>query len=366
MLSADNYGVFDKVFHHLVFWHPSVQRVLGDVENELYGSSFNDIRVSRPVFVAGLPRSGTTLLLEILYGSSEFSTFTYRHMPMVMAPVIWNKISSLFAKKAQRQERAHGDGMYVSFDSPEAFEEIIWLNYLEDKIVQEDSLSCLVSSDLTDEFLQAFRVTIKKLLFVDQQLDAPIDGSMKKKRYLSKNNANISRLPVVSEIFRDSIILVPFRRPDLHAMSFYNQHTKFLSEHESASFSKNYMKWIGHYDFGMNFKPINFENSDAYYLSPYKVTPDYILEYWMWAYRACLEQKAPNTYFFCFDDLLENPKQKLKTLADLTGVQDVESIIARATGIRAPTTKNDRSQFKCDENLLNAFALYEELRKIAV
>ncbi len=350
----------DKMFHHLVFSHPSVQRLLGDVENELYGSKFNEINSIKPVFVAGLPRSGTTLLLEILFATEEFSTFTYRQMPMVMAPVIWEKISRLFAKKAELQERAHGDGMYVSFDSPEAFEEIIWLNYLEKKIVKEDSLSRLFVSDLSEEFLEAFRMTIKKLLFVDQAHNAKYAT-----RYLSKNNANISRLNVLPEIYSDSIILVPFRRPDLHAMSFYNQHSKFISEHENDNFSKSYMKWIGHYDFGMNFKPINFEDSDAYHLKPSEVTPDYILQYWTWAYRACMKQASPNTYFFCFDDLLENPRQKLQALAEVANVKDVDKVLSQAKDIRAPTTKNDSSQFS-EESIEESFALYDDLKKIAI
>ena len=40
-----------------------------------------------------------------------------------------------------------------------------------------------------------------------------------KKRYLSKNNQNIRRLKLISDIFPDSRILIPFRNPIQHSFS---------------------------------------------------------------------------------------------------------------------------------------------------
>ena len=364
MHSVDNYGVIDRVFHHLVFSHPSVQRLLSDVENELYAKQFKQTRVERPVFVTGLPRSGTTLILESLYKTEEFSTFTYRHMPMVMAPMIWEKISRFFSKEAQLQERAHGDGMQVSFDSPEAFEEVIWLNYLEKQFVKKDSLHKLSIDELSKDFLECFRVTIQKLLFTDQQ--ASDKTNVSQLRYLSKNNANLSRLAVLSRLFKDSVIVVPFRRPDAHALSFYNQHQRFLAEHSDSRFSKNYMKWIGHYDFGLNFKPINFGQKT--FINPEQVNIDHVLDYWMCSYRYCLQQAAslPNVHLFCYDDLLESPKSKLAALVEVVQVEGRDKLLAVADDIRAPTTAVDTSMFSDQDTLDQAFSIYQELRKASV
>src|SRR3546814_15140574 len=47
-------------------------------------------------------------------------------MPMVMAPLLWSRISGAFRLDGHRQERAHGDGVLIDFDSPEALEEVLW------------------------------------------------------------------------------------------------------------------------------------------------------------------------------------------------------------------------------------------------
>jgi len=72
-----------------------------------------------------------------------------------------------FHKTGKRMQRAHKDGMEVSYDSPEAFEEIIWLSYMKDKIVTGDTLSTLSIGDHTPGFVQAFRSTVRKLLLYE-------------------------------------------------------------------------------------------------------------------------------------------------------------------------------------------------------
>ena len=50
-------------------------------------------------------------------------------------------------------------------------------------------------------------------------------------RYVSKNNANIARIPLIARLFPDAIILVPFRNPMDHAGSLLRTHLLF---HPSA------------------------------------------------------------------------------------------------------------------------------------
>ena len=81
-----------------------------------------DFEAINNVFVAGVARSGTTILLNAIYDSDEFASLSYADMPFVLAPNLWSKISS--TSKHLIKERAHGDGIKVSSDSPEAFEEV--------------------------------------------------------------------------------------------------------------------------------------------------------------------------------------------------------------------------------------------------
>ena len=61
-----------------------------------------------------------------LYEHGDFCSPTYRDMPFILAPGIWQKICKISHRDSELQERAHGDGVEIGFDSPEAFEEIFW------------------------------------------------------------------------------------------------------------------------------------------------------------------------------------------------------------------------------------------------
>ena len=126
MTEADRYSWSDRVLHKLAFSGIGLQKALADIEDSMFAARFADVSVEAPVFVTSLPRAGTTLLLDVLNTLPNVATHTYRHMPFVLCPILWNQISSGLRKEAVSMERAHGDGVMVSVDSPEAFEEVLW------------------------------------------------------------------------------------------------------------------------------------------------------------------------------------------------------------------------------------------------
>ena len=69
----------------------------------------------RHVFVSGLARAGTTILMREIHGSGDFGSLTYADMPFVLAPNFWRRLSANGAKAKPRAERAHGDGIEVEF-----------------------------------------------------------------------------------------------------------------------------------------------------------------------------------------------------------------------------------------------------------
>ena len=69
------------------------------------------------------------MLLEAFHQLPGMATHLYRDMPFVMAPILWSTISKGFRKPAKMAERAHKDGLQVGYDSPEAFEEILWRTF---------------------------------------------------------------------------------------------------------------------------------------------------------------------------------------------------------------------------------------------
>ncbi len=333
------------------------------MESDIFKSELRQIDSRNEVFITGLPRSGTTLLLELLHKTGEFSTFTYRHMPFILSPIFWNKASTPFQEKGVSQERAHGDGMQVSFDSPEAFEEVIWLSYLKGKFVRPNLLNELSEKDYTEEFASAIKNTVKKILM----LDAGSTKGTKTRRYLSKNNANISRIGLLKEIFPDSLILVPFRDPLVHANSMLKQHKRFLKEHKKDKFSRLYMQWLGHYEFGDNFRPINFDGWLDNKQYPFKVDEELLLQYWIAAYSHLLNAQSDNVYFTDFDALLLNPDAKLEALAECIKLQQKDTLIASANTLRSPTTKHiEASTSSSQATMVTARELHLKMQQLAI
>jgi hypothetical protein len=343
--SQSDYSRLDRLLHHLAFGSPGLQRILADLENDIYRKKIESARKGGEVFVTGLPRSGTTLLLNLLYETGEFATFTYRQMPFLQIPLLWSRMSSPFQLTATEQERAHGDQMKVSFDSPEAFEEAIWLAYMRDQIEAPHHLLPVGSKDYAPEFAAALRKTIAKVTLLHSQ--GQPESAARQLRYLSKNNANVSRLDALRRLFPQAVILVPFREPAAHVASLMQQHKRFLAQHQEDAFSRHYMRWLGHFEFGANLKPINFGNwLEGREPEPAGVDENFWLEYWIHAYRYVLEKRSSGAVLVDFDALLRNGGSALEAIASKVQLIAPSAFIAASDTLRAPTTQAvQRSRF---------------------
>ena len=208
---VNKYSVIEKTLHNIAFGSLSVQALVSKMESRVYSNELAGIKNKQPVFITALPRAGTTLLLELSVETNEFASHTYRNMPFLFTPIFWNRFSKFFKYSDKPRERAHGDGMMVNVDSPEAFEEIIWKyfwpsRYKENRIIPWSEPDYLDFENFLDDH-------IKKLIFLYN------DYTAQGKRYISKNNLNIARIGYLKRVFPDSIIIVPFRDPLQHASS---------------------------------------------------------------------------------------------------------------------------------------------------
>ena len=302
--SPGGYSLMSRILHHFALDSTIIKKVAFDMDCQVARFQKNPGKSIKPVFVTGLARAGTTILLEALYSTGQFATLTYRDMPFVTAPLLWKRITSGNRKQSDLKERAHGDRLKVNYDSPEAFEEVFWMTFTNGNYIKE---SWLEQHDIDEEVRENYRKYINNV----------IAGSGKELQilYLAKNNNNLLRIRALKETFPDGIIIVPFRNPLDHAKSLHNQHKRFSRMHDEDAFSLRYMNWLGHYEFGLNFKPFKFSDEVIPRYEKEIETLDYWLRYWKCIHEHVIDYHSSDAVFFDYDMFCVDPEDGLKKLA---------------------------------------------------
>jgi hypothetical protein len=327
---SDRYSPVDRLLHRLSFATAGLQADLADLEELIYRRRLAGVSASRPVFLAALPRAGTTLVLEFLAALDGFASHSYRDMPFVELPLLWHGLSRWFHQSAVERERAHGDGIMIGLDSPEAFEEMLWHarypgQYRDDRIVPW--------TDCGDaELVRALTGHMRKVI----ALRGPATGATA--RYLSKNNGNIARLECLRRGWPDATIIVAVREPVQHAASLLRQHTRFLELHAADGFAREYMKGVCHFDFGDNLRPIDFGGWLATAVHRDARTLGFWLEYWVAAYEHLLAHGQAQAQLLSFDAFCASPSRGLGWLADVLALDagDRARLEARRADVRLP------------------------------
>ena len=357
MNSGESYSRLDRWLHHLAFKAITPQKAMADIEESLFAARLEPLCVTRPVFVTSLPRAGTTLLLELLTGTGCFATHTYRDMPFVLCPLLWDRLSSGFRTSDPLRERAHGDGISINSDSPEAFEEILWKafwpkNYRSDRILPWSA------RDRDVEFEDFYRSHMRKIIALRSACKPDASGW----RYASKNNANISRLPLLAALFPDCRIIIPVRNPWDHCRSLMSQHRRFTALHREDTFGRQYMEWLGHYEFGAALRPIDFGNWIESSAGQDPDHADFWLSYWQAAYQFVLAMAPPNVIFLDYDRLCLMPGEGLAALARAADLEDPGLLTQKSASIR-PTAKYSERDFPTvpDTLVCNVLTTYEAL-----
>jgi hypothetical protein len=80
----NNYSWLQQILHKFALSSNFMRTVSFDVENLLTSETEE---FDNHVFITGLARSGSTILLNALYESKIFSSLLYKDMPFVLAPI---------------------------------------------------------------------------------------------------------------------------------------------------------------------------------------------------------------------------------------------------------------------------------------
>ncbi len=304
-----DYSPASQMLHRLALGSEGMRTLCDDLDRRIARRRVARISVDRPVYVTALARAGTTVLLEALYGSGRFASLTYRAMPFVMAPYAWGALSRPHAPDpAQMKERAHGDRMKVGVDSPEAFEEVFWETWAPRSVRDPEGLRPWGEPEAA--LLERYRDWVRRIL----ARDAAGRGSVPGRRYLSKNNNNLLRIPWLLAAFPDARIITPFRDPAAHVQSLMRQHRRFLERHGEDPFSLEYMDWLGHHEFGRHFLPFKVGGTVVPGSPEALLEPDWWMDYWSAVYAFLLERHGDQLVWFDYDRFCREPESVLGEL----------------------------------------------------
>lgn len=310
------YSRLDRLVHGLAMRDLDMQKLLARIEDRGFDKAHADVTGADPIFITSLPRAGTTLLLEIIAGAPQFAAHSYRDMPFLLCPLLWDAFSRRFRKPAETRPRAHGDGMLVGYDSVEAFEEIVWRAFWPGHFGAKRIRPWQAEErDGEGTFLPFLRQHMRKIIALGRRRGG---GSIS--RYVSKNNANIARLGWLQRHLPDATILIPYREPAAHIRSLARQHANFLEVHGRDAFALRYMESLGHFEFGQALRPIDFDGwlDAANRLDARGL--DFWAEYWIVAFGAVLRTAEERCVVFSYDGMCAAPVQGLGVLAERIGV----------------------------------------------
>lgn len=348
-----NYSAMDRLLHWIAFSLPSTQFIASDIENSVFRSVYRSAKADNPIFITSLPRAGTTLMLEVFSQFPSLASHSYRDMPFVMAPVLWSKLSGRFHKNSELRERAHADGMMIGYDSPEAFEEIIWRFFWPEKY-SDTRIQLWSEKDVKSEASSFFREHMKKIVAL-RRPERLSDG-----RYISKNNGNIARLDLIGQMFPNANILIPVRQPLEQAYSLLYQHKNFTKMHKEEAFVQKYMADLGHYEFGALHRPIAFPELESFTSDRDPLALDYWLGYWIAAFQHIHIHRDKVT-FISYEDTCVHGKRTVSELCRKFNIPTEGMLDTVVSLFRAPSPPKGNRE-SCDSELLNyAEELYKTI-----
>jgi hypothetical protein len=320
---------------------------LGRLESDLLLERIESVAIEHPVYVSGLARSGTTILLELLASIEGVATHRYRDFPPVYTPFLWNRLLDRLPKKRfEPVERTHRDGIMITPDSPEAFEEVLWMTFfpwLHDPAVG----NVLDERHENPRFEAFYRDHIRKLLLAR-------GGT----RYVAKGNYNVTRLRYIRKLLPDARFVLVVREPAGHIASLVKQHALFCEGESANPRALAHLRRVGHFEFGLDRRPINTNDDEATRtVIEMWESGDEVrawARYWSQVYRyladliAADEALREAALVVRFEDLCRRPEATLSALLDHCRFERAEGLVAELAG-RIRRSPNSESMFSSEE-----------------
>ena len=315
-------------------------RNLSDMEIAWAAKGLDGLPIDRPVFVTGLARSGTTMVLTLLSKAQGVATHRYGDFPFVSTPILWNRFRGLSRAAEQPVERPHADRIRITSESPEGFEEPIWQAFFP--WTHDPSRCHVLGADVDAPRFEAFfRDHLRKIIW--------IRGG---ERYASKANYNVGRLAYLARLFPDARFIVPIREPVAHVHSLVTQHQRFCGYSAEDRRVPRYLAAAGHYEFGPQRRPINLDPARTGWIEQAWSRGDEYRGYarqWAEVYRHvdAVRQTEPSLTqrlrMVRFEDLCRRPTETVAHLMAAAALRDSDGAVqAVAATLSAPPDQRAR------------------------
>ncbi|MEO7990616.1 MAG: sulfotransferase family protein [Chryseolinea sp.] len=334
-----DYSEWSILFHRIIFNNYNISKGLFGFEKSLFKSKTKELN-NRFIIVSGLARAGTTALTTLLHDTNQFHSLSYANMPLLLSPNFWRKF--YHPKSDELRERSHGDRVMFGHNTVEALEEFFWTVHLKNEFVTSDTLNRHeVSKEIYQQYL-IYQSLIKQ-------------SNSNETIYLAKNNNFILRYNSLRKLNADFVIVILFRDPLEHAYSLLNQHQRYTKFQTEDAFIKEYMGWLGHYEFGLSHKHFDFSTSESL-----KEFDEYSINYWLriwidyYTYIAALPEDR-NLVLVNYKDFLNSPEIIVK------GIGNKLNVVLRTDAISR--FDNEKTiNFDGDDNLKSeAYAVHQRL-----
>lgn len=245
LISYAGYGL-TKFFNSF----KSLSFLFDRIETMFFLNNINKLDIDRPIYITGLARAGTTIILEMLDKHPDLASHKYKNVLMPYLPDWFSRMTNRLNLYKKPFERLHRDGMFVTSESPEAVEEVFWQSFFDN--LHDEKISNIISSnDSNPNFEKFYPNHIKKLII-----------NQKSSRYLAKNNYLVSRLDYLLNFFPDSKFLLIIRNPVDHIASLIKQTNLFIKLEKENTLLSDWLKIVGHNEFGHNQICINLDNTE--------------------------------------------------------------------------------------------------------
>lgn len=311
---------------------PGLWKRLGNLESLSLRDKLDAIYVDRPVYVTGIARAGTTIVLELLSRHPELASHKYRDFPGQFIPTWWNRGQS--PESFTLEERAHGDRLQVTQDSPEAMEEPLWMAFFPHS--HNPAVSNVLDHETKNTAFEKFYLDhLRKLLVVRNR-----------PRYLAKGNYNLTRLAYLQNLLPSSRFVVVVRHPRNHIASLTKQHRLFCAGQKEYPRALAHLQHVGHFEFGLDRRAVCIGNDVAQQVIDLWQRGEEVrgtARYWASLYGWLLDQLEHDpqlsaaTRLVRYEDLCDDPTQVVAGLLDHCELEPTAEIEQFAEQISSPS-----------------------------